>query len=77
MTKEYTPTEYVEYYRRQYNLPISVTAYELAMSESNFRRYAIVTKNKRKPSTQTCRVVQLLDFIRQNGLEPPPPVFLE
>jgi hypothetical protein len=77
MSQAYTPSEYVENYRRQYKLPVSAAAYDLAMSEGNFRRYAITTKNKRKPSTQTCRVVQLLDFIRQNGLEPPAPVFFE
>jgi len=68
-----TPTEYAA----KYNLRATVAAYELAMTENGFRKQQLHTKNRRQPSTQTCRVAQLLDFIRESGMVPPEPIFFD
>lgn len=68
-----TPQEYAE----KYKFPISKVVYEHCITENAYRRYTLSTKNKSNPSPITCRVTQLLTFIRENGLEPPIPIFFE
>ena len=68
-----TPTEYAQ----KHNLRPTVAAYELAMTENGFRKLSLATKNKRSPSTQACRIAQLLDFIKEQGLQPPAPIFFD
>lgn len=62
------PLTYGKVYKRPYN----AVAYEHAMSTNALYQYESGRKN---PSAQTKRVSQLLDFIRQNGLEPPEPIW--
>lgn len=68
-----TPKEYAE----KYNLRPLATAYEHCLTENSYRRQLLTTKNKRNPSATVCRVSQLLDFIREQGLEPPQPIFFD
>lgn len=77
MAEQYNTLEYIDNYQKQYNLPVSAVAYELAISECHYRRYFIKSKSKRSPSSQACRVAQLLAFIKDNGLQPPPPNFFD
>jgi hypothetical protein len=69
-----TPAEYAEKYRLK---PIQA-AYEIGMAEGSYRKQLSSSKKThRNPSAIACRTAQLLDFIRQAGLEPPPPVFFD
>lgn len=68
-----TPAKYAQ----KHNLKPTVAAYELAMTENGFRKQGLATKNRRSPSAQSCRIAQLLDFIKEAGLEPPAPYFFD
>ncbi len=59
-------------YAIKHHLPPVQAAEECGMTETSFRRYTLSTGNKRSPSPLSRRVAQLLDFIRDQGLEPPP-----
>ncbi len=66
MTRE----DYVRSLLRK-NYPTQVAASQaLGIEENTVRRYF---NNLRKPGDAVCRAVQLLDFVRSQGLEPPPP----
>jgi hypothetical protein len=64
-------------YAQKYRLKATQVAYEHCITEVSYRRQMLSTENKTKPSPQTCRISQLLDFIREQGLEPPPPNFFD
>ncbi|MEL7037764.1 MAG: hypothetical protein AAFO04_19375 [Cyanobacteria bacterium J06592_8] len=66
-SKILTPQEYANLY----GLTPVEAAIDLGITENSFRRYTLTTKNKINPSPQTLRTVQLLNFIRERGLEPP------
>lgn len=68
-----TPQEYAQ----KHNLRPIAVAYEHCISENAYRRQMLATENKTKPAATTCRISQLLDFIREQGLEPPQPVFFD
>lgn len=68
-----TPQEYETKYKLK---PIAV-AYEHCMTEVGYRRQKLATKNKTSPSAMACRISQLLDFIREKGIEPPQPIFFD
>lgn len=68
-----TPQEYAEKYR----LRPMVVAHEHCLTENGYRKQTLSTKNKRNPSATACRIAQLLDFIREQGLEPPQPIFFD
>ncbi|MBW4598972.1 MAG: hypothetical protein KME29_04990 [Calothrix sp. FI2-JRJ7] len=61
----------IEQYRSKYNLSITAASVEIGITETGYRMYLLSTKNRRQPSPIVCRTVQLLDFIRSQGLEPP------
>lgn len=48
-------------------------AKELSISTCSVARWFIKTKYKQQPTDITLRAIQLLDFIKAQGLEPPPP----
>lgn len=66
-----TPQEY----EAKYKLKPNAVAYEHCMSETGYRKQKLATDNKTNPSAMACRISQLLDFIRENGQEPPKPLF--
>ena len=68
-----TPREYAE----KYNLRPVQVAYEHCITEVGYRKQCLATKNKTKPSAQTCRISQLLDYIKDLGHEPPQPIFFD
>ena len=68
-----TPQEY----EAKYKLKPIVVAFEHCMSETGYRRQKLATENRTKPSAMACRISQLLDFIRESGLEPPKPNFFD
>jgi DNA-binding transcriptional regulator YiaG len=49
-------------------------AQELGISTCSVSRWFIQTKNQQHPTDITLRAIQLIDFIKANGLEPPPPL---
>lgn len=49
-------------------------AQDLGISTPSVARWFIKTANRQQPSEITVRAIQLLDFIRSQGLEPPPPL---
>lgn len=59
-------------YGKLYQRPMIAIAYEHAISTNVLYQYE---SGKKRPSAQTKRVSQLLDFIRRNGLEPPEPLW--
>lgn len=68
-----TPQDYASYYRMR----PSQVAHEHCISENAYRRYLLHTSTRSKPSPITCRVTQLLHFIRQMGAIPPEPFFCD
>jgi hypothetical protein len=68
-----TPQEY----ETKYNLKPIAVAYEHCMTEVGYRRQKLTTHNKTNPSAMACRISQLLDFIREQGQEPPHPIFFD
>jgi hypothetical protein len=68
-----TPQEYAIKYKLK---PIAA-AYEHCISENAYRKQSLATANKTNPSATTCRISQLLDFIRETGNEPPQPIFFD
>ncbi|ABA24966.1 hypothetical protein Ava_B0255 (plasmid) [Trichormus variabilis ATCC 29413] len=68
-----TPQEYAQ----KYNLKATTVAHEHCISENAYRRQILSTKNKNRPAATTCRISQLLNFIREHGLEPPNPIFFD
>lgn len=68
-----TPQEYAQKYKLK---PMAV-AHELCITENAYRRYLLATAKKTNPSATTCRISQLLDFIRELGHEPPKPIFFD
>lgn len=48
-------------------------AQDLGISTPSVARWFLQTSNRQNPSEITVRAIQLLDFIRAQGLEPPPP----
>lgn len=68
-----TPQEYA----LKHKLKPIVAAYEHCISENAYRKQTLATENRTKPSATTCRISQLLDFIRQTGHEPPQPIFFD
>jgi DNA-binding transcriptional regulator YiaG len=49
-------------------------AQELGVTPHAIAQWFMNTSNRRQPSDLTLRTVQLLTFIRDSGLEPPPPL---
>lgn len=62
-------------YGQKYKMSSVKLAHEHAYSSTDM--IAKIKNKKRKPSAQAVRVSQLLDFIRENGLTPPEPFYLE
>ena len=49
-------------------------AQELGITPHAIAQWFMSTTNKRQPSDVALRAIQLLTFIRDSGLEPPPPL---
>lgn len=49
-------------------------AQELGVTPHAIAQWFTATKNRRQPSDITVRAIQLIEFIREAGLEPPPPL---
>jgi|GEM_PF-3112027 len=64
-----TPQQYAE----KYGLAPEKVSEEIAIDLGSYFRYNSRGKRRRTPSPQILTICQLLDFIRQNGLEPPTP----
>lgn len=61
-------------YGRKHNMPLTLLAYQLGYS-STAALYKI--QEGRKPSALCRRVTQLLECLKQNGIEPPDPLFFD
>lgn len=59
-------------YSIKYGRNYTQAAYEHALSADTMSRYA---RGVLKPSAQSRRISQLLDYMRSHGIEPPPPLF--
>jgi hypothetical protein len=68
-----TPQEYAS----KHKLKPTVVAYEHCISENGYRKQTLLSENKTNPSPMACRISQLLDYIRELGYEPPPPIFFD
>jgi DNA-binding transcriptional regulator YiaG len=49
-------------------------AQEVGVTSHAIAQWFTATKNRRQPSGITIRAIQLIKFIREAGLEPPPPL---
>ncbi len=60
-------------YSLKYNLSYSKLSREIGISENAVQRYFLSesAKSKGTPDNRTLRIIQLLDFIKSNGLIPP------
>ena len=64
-------------YAINHGLTHTKLAREIGISENAVSRYFFsdTAKSKSRPDSRTLRIIQLLDFIKQNGLTPPDPNF--
>lgn len=76
MFTQHEPLSPVDY-ALNYQLSNSRLAQEIGISENAVSRYFFSdsAKSKSKPDNRTLRIIQLLDFIKQNNLTPPDPNF--
>lgn len=69
-----TRDEYVKQQLSKHYPTQTAAAKDLGVEENTVRRYF---NNLRKPGDAVCRAVQLLDFVRSLGLEPPEPIVFD
>lgn len=70
-----TPTDYIRDYQARNQLDPKALSQELLISTSHYYKFFTDSNHKRSPSPQLCRIAQLTEFIKQQGLEVPPPFF--
>ena len=66
-----TPLEIIFQFQQKYKLSVTKTAFLLGITENQYRKYFLQTKNKSKPSQAVLNLCVSLDYILSEGLKLP------
>ena len=66
-----SPLDILSQFQQKHQLSVTKTAFLLGISENQYRKYFINSKNKRNPSQAVLNLCISLDFILSNGLSLP------
>jgi len=66
-----SPLDVLSQFQQKHRLSVSKTAFLLGISENQYRKYFINSKNKRNPSQAVLNLCISLDLILSNGLSIP------
>ena len=66
-----TPIEIIFQFQQKHRLSVTKTAFLLGISENQYRKYFINSKNKRNPSQAVLNLCISLDLILSEGLKIP------
>ncbi|CUR36193.1 hypothetical protein PL9214830005 [Planktothrix tepida PCC 9214] len=66
-----SPLDVLSQFQQKHHLSVSKTAFLLGISENQYRKYFINSKNKRNPSQAVLNLCISLDLILSNGLKLP------
>jgi hypothetical protein len=66
-----TPIEIIFQFQQKHRLSVTKTAFLLGITENQYRKYFINSKNKRNPSQAVLNLCISLDLILSNGLSIP------
>lgn len=65
------PLDIISQFQQKHRLSVSKTAFLLGISENQYRKYFINSKNKRNPSQAVLNLCISLDLILSEGLKLP------
>ncbi len=66
-----SPIDILYHFQQKHRLSVTKTAFLLGISENQYRKYFINSKNKRNPSQAVLNLCISLDLILSNGLSIP------
>ena len=66
-----TPLEIIFQFQQRHRLSVTKTAFLLGITENQYRKYFLQTKNKSKPSQAVLNLCVSLDYILSEGLKLP------
>lgn len=66
-----TPLEIIFQFQQKHRLSVTKTAFLLGITENQYRKYFLQTKNKSKPSQAVLNLCVTLDYILSEGLKLP------
>ena len=66
-----TPLEVLFQFQQKHRLSVTKTAFLLGITENQYRKYFLQTKNKRNPSQAVLNLCISLDLILSEGLKIP------
>jgi hypothetical protein len=66
-----TPLDIISQFQQKYKLSVTKTAFLLGISENQYRKYFLQTKNKSRPSQAVVNLCVSLDYILSEGLKIP------
>ena len=66
-----TPLDIISQFQQKYRLSVTKTAFLLGISENQYRKYFLNTKNKSKPSQAVVNLCVSIDYILSEGLKIP------
>ena len=66
-----TPLEIIFQFQQKHRLSVTKTAFLLGITENQYRKYFLQTKNKRNPSQAVLNLCISLDLILSEGLKIP------
>ena len=66
-----TPLEIIFQFQQKHRLSVTKTAFLLGITENQYRKYFLQTKNKSKPSQAVLNLCVSLDYILSEGLKLP------
>jgi hypothetical protein len=66
-----TPIEIIFQFQQKHRLSVTKTAFLLGITENQYRKYFLNTKNKSKPSQAVLNLCVSIDYILSEGLKIP------
>lgn len=66
-----TPLDVLSHFQQKHGLSVTKCAFLLGITENQYRKYFLQTKNKSRPSQAVINLCVSLDFILSEGLKLP------
>ena len=66
-----TPLDVLSHFQKKHGLSVTKCAFLLGITENQYRKYFLQTKNKSRPSQAVINLCVSLDFILSEGLKLP------